>query len=130
MTNVITTTYTKQRFEYEMDIVTSAKARAAAAQKKRLAKRLSELRSVTESEAEAWALELDAAMTPPRVTDPAVASAVSETWARGARWARWCGRETELDGPGYALVMQGLHRLQVRGATAEQEAMYIKAFGF
>ena len=126
MTNVTTTTYTKQRFEYEMDIVTLAKARAAAAQKKRLAKRLSELRSVTESEAEAWALELDAAMTPPRVTDPVVTAAVSSTrtlWTDD-------DRETELDGPGYALVLQGLHRLQVRGATAEQEAMYIKAFGF
>ena len=40
MTNVTTTTYTKHRFEYEMDTVTLAKGRAAAAQKKRLAKRL------------------------------------------------------------------------------------------
>jgi len=50
MTNVTTTTYTKQRFEYEMDTVTLAKERAVAAQKKRQAKRVSELRGVTEGE--------------------------------------------------------------------------------
>ena len=74
-----------------------AKGRAAAAQKKRLAKRLSELRSVTEWEGEAWALELDGLSKQSEQRsepDRVVASAVSET---RALWTD-DDRETELDG--------------------------------
>ena len=87
-----------------MDVVRRARERASEAQRKRKEKRLNELkRSVTEAEGEAWALELDEEMRASRRT---------------------------LDGPAYAQVMQGLHRMQERGATAEQERMYITGYGF
>ena len=85
MTKVITTTYTKQRFEYEMDTLKE--------------------RSVTESEAEAWALELDAL----------AASKMS-----GA-YNRWHTLDDYLD---YGALLRGIHKIQERGGSVTDEKRF------
>lgn len=102
------TKYTQKRFEFEIQEGNVEKPVA----KKEV---MMPSRSVTEEEAEAWALELDAQMKTPVVN------------ARRDRLG--LDDDEELDGPAFAMILQGLHRMQVRGCTAAEETRYIRSFG-
>ena len=123
--NAIVTKINKQRFTFEMsNTLTNAKRRAAAAQKARLQKRLSELAN---SAAEAWAKELDelcsSLQNTPASFDRGGWRALQE-YKMSEEYNTWHTLDDRLD---YGALLRGIHNIQERGGDSAAEKRFCDA---